>query len=253
MDTTFRLEPSQMNPGDYALKINLLGSEKSIEFFQDPKTRPVPGKTVDLHSQNGDVTQKDKETLEKATMLAEKLNHTSDQTLLVLDLKGSGGKYLDNEELITRNEATVLQQFKADYPVLNFIILEGSLKIDILRSGIFTSEEIKYLQEDSKGKVDLCQIAEFFMMAFKFGQSATCNKTNFVFQKYIHPIGNDKPFQPRMENVIFFPSLYKDACALEGKLASCYRSVFNVAGKFHKQVSKITTWVVTPLQIEGKK
>src|SRR5580704_10782253 len=62
--------------------------------------------------------------------------------------------------------------FSAHDGHLDFILFEGSLKANLLKSKIFSEQEALFLQTDPVGKVVFCQFAEFFMNGFKLGHSA---------------------------------------------------------------------------------
>ena len=211
-------------------------SHKEIYFF--PMTKPVEGVTLDLYTQNGqDIAQED-------LNLGLNAGYSSDQTLAVVDIKGSDNTYLGDKESVKKAERVAIALLQKQCPQLYFILLEGSLKIDILASGLFSKEEIEFLEQTPKGKVILCQFAEFFMNAFKSGQSVSCNGHILSFGSYIYPLKEGSTFQPRTTSIVVYPPLYKTIYAIDGPVARSFAPTFHVSGSFNPK-TEVTIWEVT--------
>ena len=118
------------------------------------------------------------------------------------------------------------------------MILEGSLKADLLKSKIFSEKESDFLQTDPVGRPAFCQCAEFFMNGFKLGHAAL----DLSAQKYIVPVSADKPFEPLTNSVVYFPKSYKKLYALDSPIAKCFQSCFSIEGC---KIPAITIWNVT--------
>lgn len=121
---------------------------------------------------------------------------------------------------------------------LDYILLEGSLKADLLKSEIFSEEEIAFLQEDPIGRQAFCQIAEFVMNAFKLGHTVL----GLSADQYIVPIDPDKPFKPLSNSVVLFPKRYGDLYGLNSPSIQCFKKCFSVIGE---KKADITIWDVT--------
>ena len=145
---------------------------------------------LDVYSQNGVCTadilkifsKKDEQDVRKAVgMLKSKA-----PTILVLDLRDPETGYKENSKgTIAKCEQGVCDFFKAksydEAPkhakkvhsafTPDFVLCEGSLKMDLLKCGGFSASEVEYFNTPS-GSKSFCQCTEFFMNAFKFGQVA---------------------------------------------------------------------------------
>lgn len=121
---------------------------------------------------------------------------------------------------------------------LDYILLEGSLKADLLKSGIFSKEETAFLQEGPAGGKALCQIVEFVMNALKLGHTVW----GLSADQYIVPIDPDKPFTPLSNSVVFFPKRYGDLYGLDSPSIQCFKKCFSVIGE---KKADITIWDVT--------
>ena len=120
---------------------------------------------------------------------------------------------------------------------LDYIIFEGSLKADLLKSKIFSEQEAAFLQTDPIGKQVFCQCAEFFMNAFKLGSKAP----GIDVHKYVIPVNSDKAFEPLTNSVVLFPKSYEKLYALDSPIAKCFQDCFHVEGN---KLSGITLWNV---------
>lgn len=149
-------------------------------------------------------------------------------------------KFFQSEEVYphAKSPNRIKKLFSEHDRSIDFILFEGSLKADLLRSGLFSAEEISVLQEDSLGRQSFCQCAEFFMNAFKLGHTTP----GFPFHKYLVPIDPEKPFEPLSTSVVFYPKSYEELYSLESPIAHCFRKCFGVVGD---KVSDITCWHVT--------
>ncbi len=130
-----------------------------------------------------------------------------------------------------------------NYP-LDFVLCEGSLKMDILKYGGFLDKEIEYFQKTKIGAKSFCQCAEFFMNAFKLGQEVRAHEGTFLGEKYFIPISKKYAvLKPQKKSTVFYPSSYKELYSLEGDFAKVMSSIFSVSGQFDKdsQVDQHTT------------
>ena len=125
--------------------------------------------------------------------------------------------------------------FKVHDRHLDFILLEGSLKADLLRSKIFSDQEAAFLQADPAGKKAFCQFAEFFMNGFKLGHTAL----GLSLHQYIVPIDRERSFVPLKNSFVFFPKSYQKLYALDSPIAQCFQKCFSIEG--HK-LGGITLW-----------
>ncbi len=121
---------------------------------------------------------------------------------------------------------------------LDYIILEGSLKADLLGLQIFSEEEADFLQTDPVGKLGFCQCAEFFMNGFKLGHTAL----GLSVHKYVVPIHSNKLFEPLSNSVVYYPKSYQKLYALASPIAKCFQNCFSIEGS---KTSGITLWDVT--------
>ena len=129
------------------------------------------------------------------------------------------------------------------FGAFSHVFLEGSLKADLIKSGIFNKKRCKYLQKTADGKKEFCQIAEFFTLAFKFGYEATVNGVSLSYHKYFQSL-NGNAFQPLSKNVTLYPSLYKEMYSPDSAFAQAVSPVFKVHAHFDPK-SEITAWEVT--------
>lgn len=150
---------------------------------------------------------------------------------------------LFSSETLYSNSPSLCQKvhkiFQKNRP-LDFVLCEGTLKMDLLKMGGFSAVEIKFLEKSTKS---FCQCAEFFMNAFKLGQTAR-SETGELFkgESYFRPVGH-RVFEPCAKSVVYYPPLYKDLYSLEGKYAQVIKPLFDVSGHFDP-VTQITTMTV---------
>lgn len=129
-----------------------------------------------------------------------------------------------NSTAITTKASTPALEFKnAEKGNLKHIINEGSLKFDILKTKLFSKEEKDFLQTTGEGSKGFCQFTEFFMNAFKFGDTVQVaikegilpdkklvEQTIFEGNKYIANIDETKPYQPANKSTTIYPDSYKE-------------------------------------------
>jgi hypothetical protein len=260
---SFLLEPKKN--GSYALQVNFMSAGKlatsSKEFTFTPYQGELSGELVDYYSQNGvcspDIlnhlfSKGDEQGIKKA---ASKLKPLAGKvpTILVLDLKDPQSGYKPNlEGTVAKCEEVVCAFFKKPQPGVSkharkaqalvapdFVLCEGSLKIDLLAKGGFSPAEVDYFNSPN-GVTSFCQCAEFFMNAFKFGQEAHGPNGDFLAGKYIVPISGKAEFKPYAKSVVFYPALYKEVYSPQGAFAQVLSTAFQIEGMFDAP-SKITT------------
>lgn len=184
---------------------------------------------------------------------------SNEPLIATFDFQDSKSKYLDALGSIAHSEVEICDfiknkiakgseyaknihsLFKNSIP-LDFLMCEGSLKKDLLTKGGFAPEQIVYLNSSKgNGSKDFCQMAEFFMNGFKFGQSIQDNAAQFNGKDYIQPISNRfEAFKPGHVSTTFYPPEYKDMYALDGPFAEKLSSVFVKSGGFSES-TQITT------------
>ncbi len=129
--------------------------------------------------------------------------------------------------------------FHSSLPV-DFILCEGSLKMDILKDGGFTEREKAFFQSKT-GAIAFCQLTEFFMNAFKFGQITMGSTIRFSAERYLHPISNRfAAFQACQISTVLYPSLYKTIYSPSSEFAKALSAVFSVTGEYNNSTG-ITT------------
>ena len=243
----------------YALTVQFLddmghgASQKEFPFiFQ----RCVDGRTVDIASINAEAHSK-AATLRKKTFCEEDISEIADalrisqderakddsQVVAVIDFRNSGGGYA-NKDVIQTAEETVFKYLHDESTEetstiakarkifhesdVQFVIREGSLKADLIRSGSFSPDEIEFFF-DRRGGQYLCQTTEFFMNAIKFGHIPT-SIGGWSPQDYLYPLSDEACFQPYSRSIVVYPPSYHDM-ALRGAYSSAMRTsrVFSAA------------------------
>jgi hypothetical protein len=224
---------------------------------------------LDVYSQNGVCGPKilsslflkrDEQGIRRATaMMNEKAFKA--RTILVLDLQDPKTGYKENsDETIAKCERAVCDFFKSKSLsseaskhakkihknlALDFLLLEGSLKMDLLKYGGFSDSEIDYFHTSSGAKV-LCQCTEFFINAFKMGEIAQGEKEGVLLaDKYIVPISDQfTSFMPCIKSVVYLPPQYREMYAEDGIFAKKLKEAFAVSVTYDTS-SKITIMNVT--------
>ncbi len=244
-------------------------SDKSFTFLQEVSVEE--GTIWDVFTKNG-TCQNKLPFSNKDPVFAETVAKKLPESLLsplvcVLDLKDPSTGYLPNTsslQSIAKSEAAVCgffqnniaekqaskcaqkmhTLFKSSLPV-DFIICEGSLKVELLQQGGFTDHEVEYFQTSRSGKDSFCVMAEYFMNGFKLGDTAySPSKASFSAQKFIKPISTKFPdFHPYKTSAVFYPPQYKEIYSSEGEFAATLKPVFSAAGDFDT-VTEITTLTV---------
>jgi len=222
---------------------------------------------LDVYSQNGECSSPEKilknlfskRDIQDASAAGSVLKTSGFKgpTILVLDLKDHDPtKGYKERTTIEKCEDVVCEFFKRkalEGPAKavqfkstltpDFVLCEGRLKVDLLKCGGFTASEIEYFHTRS-GATSLCQTAEFFMNAFKFGEKAVGEKGELLAERYIVPVsGRFSSFQPCTTSTVLYPPPYAKIYAVDGVYAKTIGTVFNVKGGVDA-ATKITTMSV---------
>lgn len=227
------------------------------------------GEILDIYSQNGVscaqpvklftcqetglFTQKDLIRMKKA---ADKLEEHGRVfcTVLVLDMKDEKKSYLD-KGTIQKAEKAVGEFFKKEEKVpevleraekmhqlfrekklqCDFVVCEGSLKSDLLKG--FSETEAAWLLNTKEGVISFCQYAEFYINAFKFGQS-TCEVST---EPYFLSLSTGT-FIPQAKSTVWYPDPYQETYALDGAYAQTLQAAFKVSGSkdLDKKITSMT-------------
>ncbi len=240
----FTLKP--LHEKAYELSIKCAGSDKSFIFTQQQDLNK--GEILDVYSQNGFVfTSSDEKGVKNA---AKKLALATPHgpVVFVLDIKDAEKSYLDLSTISKCEEAvcSFFEQNMASSTLkhankihallsskLSHIICEGSLKAELVKT--FSEAQADYLLNTPAGAIDFCQITEFFMNGFKFGQEAP----GILAQDYICSL-SDSAFKPCESSTVWYPALYEKVYAPTGAFAQSLMPVFSVSGSLDAK-SKITT------------
>lgn len=189
------------------------------------------------------------------------------QRVIVLDLNDSRAKYANIEQINACQNAIIENYLKADTVAEKFlethslikelsprfVIGEGPLKFKVLREpGIFTDEQEEFLTS-REGRPYHCQLAEFVMNGFKFGQTTQIEgRSDILFEanEYIHHIGNaqEASFQASQKSIVLFPPFYWDMYSGETdaafvKAIKAINDVFHISLKGDPS-TKITTMTI---------
>lgn len=238
----------------YQLKVQFPnGSNKIFTFIQQSSLEK--GEIVDIYSQNGACSasilnglfqKKDVQGIQKAVA---KLQEPLGPSVMALDLHDPNTGYVDCQETIPVCEEAVcsfLKESTADgttsksakkvhalfQKTLDFVICEGSLKMDLLKG--FSPQQVDYFLS---APASFCQCAELFMNSFKFGQEVD----GILAEKYIKSVSSKfSVFKPYEKSTVFYPAMYKEIYSVDGSFAKGLKPVFSVSGGFDA-VSKITT------------
>lgn len=274
-ETTFHLKP--LNENAYNLIINFKeqsGASNKRKFTFKQQSSVEEGVILDVFTKNGKCqnsllaqlfNQREVKEAKNSSIQAKKMNSSFSSTVAVFDLKTASQGYLPClEQPIAQSESVVCEFFKQEtfkgtnskkakeiYTIfknqlpLDFIICEGSLKSDLLQHGGFSDREIEYLNSSS-GSTSFCQLAEFFMNAFKLGQSSISSAVyEFNAQNYIKPI-QTASFKPQRESQVFYSSLYQELYSPSGQFASTLKPIFSVSGNYFADTQ------ITLLTVEKK-
>lgn len=255
----------------YLLNIEFNGeksSHKEFTFIQESKSTET--QIWDVLTKNGTLKKgnlinhlfRNKDVVQAQNIV----NTLEDQKangphLVVLDLQDPTARYLPQNNSIAAGESVVaeflgskvskgsnhpqafLSLFKEKHPI-QFMINEGSLKMDLLKKGGFSENEITYLNSVPAADT-FCQITEVFMNAFKFGQSAKASGTCFQAKDYIKCLSeNSEDFPTCQKSMVLYPPEYKDIYSPEGDFANKLSHSFAIKGGLSPETA-ITLWEVT--------
>lgn len=260
----FNIKP--LNDGAYELKVQFLNKEKKhisdqIFTFCQKNQNLKDGKILDVYSQNGFCRtamlknlfkKRDLKGVEQAAKKLASPFEPKGPVVCVLDIKGMQKSYQDpkiskcekvvcdffHEKTVEDSQSPIGKKihglFQKSHP-LDFVICEGSLKSHLLKK--FTDKQVvEYLQSKS-GSKSFCQVAEFFMNGFKFGQEASDIKA----KDYIKPVSSKfDVFHPYKKSTVWYPVLYKDLYSPQGVYAKALNPIFSVKGSLDEN-SGITT------------
>lgn len=143
------------------------------------------------------------------------------QILLVLDIKTKEQGYC-NKEAIEAKELEFLSLFHEENKLnfiqefanagLQYILMEGSLKADLLEKGLFETTNEEHLKSKT---ADFCQLVEFMINAFKRGETVVVkNKHNgkkevFNAADYVKKVAEHLPeYQPSHVSHTIYPKQY---------------------------------------------
>lgn len=246
--TSVSFSTQPLNERAYELKLHFKSQDSSfVRTFTFLETSPTKGRVQDIFTKNG-VCQSfnpaspfSKREIKEAKA-ALPLVDLSLQTVAVFDLNDSEKRYL-NGDVIQSAEQSVISLFtnakiKALIPA-QFILCEGSLKADILKS--LSEREVEYLNSREAAQ-SFCECAEYFMNGMKLGGSPK----ELDIQKYFKALGKES-FNPVKTSTTFYPEQYKEIYAPTSQFANTLIPVFSLTGNY-SMTSKITT-----LHVERKK
>ncbi|KTC64745.1 Uncharacterised protein (plasmid) [Legionella adelaidensis] len=206
-----------------------------LKFFPKPHSIDEATSVVDIYSLNYEVSMQensslvDKRKVKKINrdlssltcMPPSSAKHIHAQVVLVLDIKTKEEGY-NNKGIIQTKEQEFLSLFNQTPSIsfidtlqkagLQYVILEGSLKADLLGKNLFEETHEKHLQSTSE---DFCQLVEFMINAFKRGETVVIkNKSHgveytFNAADYLKKISPDMPdYQPANMSVTVYPKQY---------------------------------------------
>lgn len=262
-NSSFSLTP--MNSEAYQLDVQFLDanqqvlSKKSSIFTQ--QSTPESGVILDVYSQNGVCSNglfanpeqalfqsKDEHGIKRAVKLLPSTEHAG-PTVIVLDLKDPNKSYLDRDAIAARESAVcdflsaeataddvlpramkIHKIFKEALP-LDFVLCEGSLKHALLAN--LSEDEAGYLLQ--RDPLAFCKYTEYFMNAFKLGQS-TKDLTPVSFFKPVSKVG---AFKPQATSTVWYPKQYKDIYSVNGTFFQTMKPVFSVSGKEAENISVV--------------
>ncbi len=264
---------TSLHESAYQLKVDFLSEKgavvggKEFTFVQD--LHPQEEKIYDVFTKNGtcnaSILKKlfSNKDVGQAELSALCFSTPPRSLLWVLDLKHPQTGYC-NSNPIKKNEEEIYQFFKAGLAnskasapskklhgifqqklPMDFMLCEGSLKVELLSKGGFTDQEAAYFHTHSGG-LDFCQLTEFFMNAFKLGHVAKAQAGSINGNAFIYSL-SEKPFEPSKISTVFYPPFYKEIYALDGQFAKTLGTVFSVSGGLNL-LTEITT-----LNVEMKK
>ncbi len=265
-----------------------LVSRKKLTITKDHPEMPLLGKPVfDVYSYNGVSTSKPSKLLNErnfSTTTLEECHATLDifkrtkvsesQVLFVLDLKNfpqhENDKNYSHRSSIEDSEAKLLSFLKIGHAKssqqanlfremlfsipLSYVILEGRLKATFIEDDFFSEAEKIFLQTRGIGCQSFCQIIEFFLNAFKRGESVTC-KTNLssgeIKRKtydrtpYIQKIDETQPdYEPAdISHTIYPPAYYEIATQGIYAMSMSRSTLFHTQTTIHpNQVVEMATF-----------
>lgn len=252
--SSFQLTP--LHESAYQLKIDFLNEQRAVvdgkEFTFIHDACPNEEKVYDVLTKNGkchaSILKKlfSNKDVDQAQQSALCLSTAPSPLLWVLDLQHPQSGYCKGEP-IKKNEEEVCQFFKASATGSNasapskklhgifhqklpmdFMLCEGSLKVDLLSKGGFTDQEAAYFHTKG-GALDFCQTTEFFMNAFKLGHAAQAQAGSLSGHSFIYSL-SEKSFQPSKASTVLYPPFYKQIYAVDGHFAKTLGPVFSVSG-----------------------
>ena len=239
-------------------------SKKQIQFTQD--RAPVEERIWDVASINSKCgsphfSWSDYKDI-KAALAHYTAASSTDPIIVTLDLKDSHNKYFSSEGSLgeissqeddvcaffqnsalddsVKSEAVKIHGLFSSIHPVDFVLREGSLKKDLLKSGIFSDREIAFFQGLSEGSQAFCQTAEFFMNALKLGSVARTSAGDFPLEKYVTCLGRvPRSFGPYETSTVLYSQLYEKMYSIDGIFFRTLSSVFRIEGAFDVK-SKIT-------------
>lgn len=231
-------------------------SKKTFVFEQN--TEPCNSKILDIYSQNGTCPKKVVNhlfTKQKGGLFIEedeiaigqasqkwKEEEARGPSILVLDLKDSHKSYKNQPAIhkcetafcdflqgnppvkLSNRSETIHQVFQKNLPV-DFVLAEGSLKCKLLTQ--FSDAEAEYFLEGEKGRIRLCEYAEFYMNGGKFGQETKDISMKDYFLN-VDPQG--EAFEPIQESAVWYPKTYADVYSPNGSFYQTMKPVFDISG-----------------------
>lgn len=129
--------------------------------------------------------------------------------VVVLDFKDVAEDYYDLES-IKKTELEFLK--KVNYPEVDYYLLEGSLKGDLLLKSAAVRE--LYKGEDKSEK--LCQLCELVMNAFKQGLNVSIQGISFSGRDYMHG-----RFREGVRLITLYPAHYRETYAATSLYYQC--------------------------------
>ncbi len=250
MQTSFAVQKTDQG---FQLEITFRDDEWSsvsnVCFTPDEKQVKQEEVLFDVLTKNGYInnsplfTRRDCKELKCALKL---VPETRPATIGVIDLKDKQHGYAGSckEEIAAeeRQAASAMKTKKLFQKEIDFLLLEGSLKCDILASALFTQRACRYLNSN-EGSADFCQIAEYFMIGFKLGLAAKIHTAIFSSDRYIAQVsGRYHSFPSFSKSVVFYPEQYKEIYSQEAPFAKSLQSVCLVVGEYFQDsgITKMT-------------
>ncbi len=252
----------------FSLTVDCLGLKKEFLFTSNHSSKPVKKSTVlDVITKNATCPSDPKkirsifkkEDLQEATNAVKHVaeEHLTGSIVAVFDFKDEKKGYLPNEKVAASEVA--MQSFltspwgpkglaKEMHTLFNktlgvdFMLCEGSLKMDILPS--FTEEQISHL--NTTGAQFFCGVTEYFMTAIKMGYEVKTPQTVLDNNHYFKPLKADlKNYVKSEKSVVLYPSSYKQMYSIESPYAKNMSQIFKVEGSCN-EATEMTALTLEP-------